>query len=263
MTPTLIKIDLIDAGDRLRRADAAYVEGLADSIRVSGLDNPISVRQVGKRYQLVAGLHRFEAHRLLELPEIMATVLDVTEDEARLIEIDENLFRKQLTPLDRAIFLATRRDIYLRINPDAKRGGDRGNQHAGGRQSDTMSFSRATAEKMDLSPRTIERSVQIAERIDRELLSALSDTPVANSQKELLRLSGNSPEMQREIVGRMTRGEAPAKTLKAAIAEVSGHTEPKDNPNDVAYRRLLDGWDRAPKKARDRFLDELRNRGDL
>ena len=263
MTPTLIKIDLIDSAGRLRGADPAYVEGLAESIRVSGLDNPISVRPIGDRYQLVAGLHRLEAHRFLELPEIMATVLDVSEDEARLIEIDENLFRKQLTPLDRAIFLASRREIYLRLNPDATRGGDRGNQHSGGRQSDTMSFSRATAEKMDLSERTIERSVQIAERIPRDLLTALADTPLANNQKELLRLSGSSEEMQRQIVDRLTRAEGPARTLKAAVAEIGGHTEPKDDPADVAYRQLLDRWDRAPKKARDRFIDELKQRGDL
>jgi len=263
VTSALIKIDLIDSNDRLRTADPAYVEGLAESIRIAGLDNPISVRPVGERFQLIAGLHRLEAHRLLERSEIMASVLDVSEDEARLIEIDENLFRKRLTALDRALFLATRKTLYLRLHPDAARGGARGNQHVGGRQSDTMSFSQATAEKLDLGARTIERAVQIAERIPMDLLRELAGTPMADNQKELLRLSGSSEDMQREIVSRMCREFQPARSLKAAIAEVAGHTEAKDDPADVAYRQLLDRWDRAPKKARDRFLAELRERGEL
>lgn len=100
----LIAVDAIDADDRLRSLDQATVELIAASLPIDGLRNAIEVRKVGKRYHLIAGGHRLEAVRYLGWEQVPAIVKKVGALEARLLEIDENLFRRELSPLDRACF---------------------------------------------------------------------------------------------------------------------------------------------------------------
>jgi len=263
MRQVSIPLDKISVIDRLDSVDPDWVDALATGIEAIGLLNPITVRREGDGYVLIAGRHRLLAHVRLEREEIAATVHDVSPDEARLMEIDENLLDRKPTPLKRAVYLAERKAVYERLYPTSKKGGNRGNQHTGGRQSDTMSFSQSTAEALDLSERSIERAVRIASNIDRDLLLALDGTPVADSQKDLLKLASTSPALQQELVEALTRAEKPVKSLSAAIAEVGGHTPKKEDKTDKAYRALLDLWDRTPKAARDRFIEELRERGEL
>jgi ParB/RepB/Spo0J family partition protein len=61
-----VKIDEIYVPARLRAAlDPEKVDTLAESILELGQQTPISVRHDGKRYVLVAGLHRMEACKAL------------------------------------------------------------------------------------------------------------------------------------------------------------------------------------------------------
>jgi ParB/RepB/Spo0J family partition protein len=77
------------------------VKRLADSIEKLGLRHPITVRSHGDKYYLVAGLHRMEACRKLGRPGVMANILTMGKDEARMWEIAENLHRADLTKLQR------------------------------------------------------------------------------------------------------------------------------------------------------------------
>ncbi len=83
---------------------------------------PIEVRAPGKSsrvYTLVAGAHWLAAVRSLGRTEIDAVVLAVDDIEARLREIDENLFRRELSALDRAVFLLKRQELYEAQYPEA------------------------------------------------------------------------------------------------------------------------------------------------
>ena len=66
-----------------------------------------------------------EAARELAYEQIEAIVIDTGEHEHRLIEIDENLMRAELTHLDRGRFLAERKRIYFELHPTRRHGGDR------------------------------------------------------------------------------------------------------------------------------------------
>ena len=114
----LVKIDEIIIGENRRSVNPERVKELAASIQEIGLLNPITITE--DKY-LVAGLHRIEAYKLLGRTEIEATVVSLSELDAELAQIDENLIRNELTVLERAEQLKRRKEIYEAKYPESKR----------------------------------------------------------------------------------------------------------------------------------------------
>lgn len=75
---------------------------LAADIKERGVLQPIIVRPLGGRYELVAGERRCRAARLAGLDQIPAIVRQYDDREARTVAAIENLQRKDLDPLDEA-----------------------------------------------------------------------------------------------------------------------------------------------------------------
>ena len=92
----------IIVGDRLRALDRDSVERLKESISWIGLRTPISVRSSEQGWTLVSGRHRMEACIELGMDEIPVVAETVSELDARLWEIAENLHPAELTALERA-----------------------------------------------------------------------------------------------------------------------------------------------------------------
>ena len=93
----LIKIKDVKIGVRLRENDGD-MKGLAESIERYGLFHPIVIDQDNN---LVAGCRRLLACERLGWSEIEAKRLDsLTEKELREIELEENIRRKDLTPIE-------------------------------------------------------------------------------------------------------------------------------------------------------------------
>lgn len=211
-------------GGRLRRLDPANVKRLAGSIAEIGLQSPISVRAIpckpggpapwshnGNDYLLVTGEHRLEACRTMGWTEIPAVVVDLSDMDRELWEIDENLMRAELTELERADHLQMRKILYLKKHPETANGGDRGNQHRGGksRQNDNLSFCQDTAEKTGLDRRSIERSVHRAEAIAPSVKEAVRDVPeISDSGVELDALAAMEPAEQKAAVEAVKSGKA-------------------------------------------------------
>lgn len=85
-----------------RRYEQGALSRLAESIRVNGVLQPIVVREVGGRFQIVAGERRWRASRLAGLGSIPALVR--VADDLRSAEwaMIENLQREDLNPMERA-----------------------------------------------------------------------------------------------------------------------------------------------------------------
>ena len=91
-----IPIKLIEMGDRIR-THMGDLEGLADSIKKYGLLHPIVVTPQGKKFLLVAGGRRLGAAIILGAVDIAAHYLsDLSPEEVRAIELEENLKRQDL-----------------------------------------------------------------------------------------------------------------------------------------------------------------------
>ena len=110
--------------DRLRALRPDAVEELMASMKINGLLQPIVLRPAeSSGYWLVAGRHRLEAAKKLKWDSIPATVFDgMDADHAELAEIDENLVRADLTPIERALHVARRKELYEVEHPETKKG---------------------------------------------------------------------------------------------------------------------------------------------
>ena len=104
---TVLELSLSDIGPnpfqpRTRFDDAALKE-LSDSIRVSGVLQPVIVRKVGVGdYQLVAGERRMRAAHLAGLAVIPAIVRDYDDRQMIELALIENIQREDLNPIDEA-----------------------------------------------------------------------------------------------------------------------------------------------------------------
>ena len=99
-----IEIDKITRNPNQPRKnfDETALQELADSIKQNGVLQPILVRQVGIKYQIVAGERRYQASKLAGLNEIPAVVRDIDDKEVFQLALIENLQRSDLSPMEEA-----------------------------------------------------------------------------------------------------------------------------------------------------------------
>ena len=85
-----------------KRFDGPALTELTDSIRSSGVIQPIVVRRTGDAYELIAGERRWRAAKQAGLATIPAVVRDVTNAESLELALVENLLREDLNPIEAA-----------------------------------------------------------------------------------------------------------------------------------------------------------------
>ena len=208
--------------DRMRKLRPEVVAALAESIAAIGQGEPIIVRpREGGGYWLVAGLHRLQACRKLKRETIRAEVQDVDEDTARLIEIDENLVRADLTPAERAEHVGRRKELYERLHPKTKQGGAPGKAGGGKKAQDPKmrSFVDHTAAITGKGRATVARDATRAKTI--VVLGDIVDTSLDRGD-ELDALTKLAPDEQRQLAARAQAGErvsAKARVKQLARAE--------------------------------------------
>ena len=100
-----IPVDLIRPGrtQARKRFDPAALAELAESIRESGVVQPVVLRSAGRGYELLAGERRWRAAQQAGLHEIPALVRDdLSDTEAYILGLIENLQRESLSPIETA-----------------------------------------------------------------------------------------------------------------------------------------------------------------
>lgn len=252
MTLRTISIALIDAGNRLRVLNPAWVKLLAEEIATDGLQEPIHVVERGDRYQLVSGARRLAAVQLLERDVIEAYMQPaeaMANDAAvRLAEVKADLLREDLTVLDRARYLAAWRDVHEQLHPQPKRG--RKTTSAAENDEPEMIaivaniFTDAAKTALGLSQRVIYRLLKIA-TIDDQAARLIALHVTANQQNELLTLADQSPAMQAAIVDMLMAEPAKAQSVTEALM-VLNVTPPVQA--DPVYAKLSERFSRLPEK---------------
>lgn len=101
----LNQIDPPSVVDRIA-IDTDKVAELAESILEIGLLQPVLLRPIGTRFEVVAGHRRFLAHIRLKVSTIDALIKEMTDQEAAIIRASENLARENLTPFEEAVIFA-------------------------------------------------------------------------------------------------------------------------------------------------------------
>lgn len=80
------------------------LQELAESIRLYGLIQPVTVRYLGeKRFELISGERRLRASKLAGLSEIPAYIREADDEQLIALALVENIQREQLNPLEVAL----------------------------------------------------------------------------------------------------------------------------------------------------------------
>ena len=125
----LVPIEMIDRPAKISREtiDPEKVRELAESIRESGLLQPVVLRSQNGRYEIVAGDRRYLAHKLLGLKVIKAIIKDLDDQETVVIRGIENLQRVNLTPSEEGrLYLELKEEGGLSLREIARRTGRSG-----------------------------------------------------------------------------------------------------------------------------------------
>jgi ParB/RepB/Spo0J family partition protein len=237
-----IKLDEIAIPpNRSRALQSAKVDEIAESIKAIGQLQNITLRRIqtrapGHRYELIAGQHRLEAARKLGWATIRCIVLDegTSDEEAELIEIDENLKRAELSAAELSIVLARRKALYEKRFPEAQHGGARSPG-----ESMTEGFTKATAKATGKGRSTIAKSVTRAKKLGTKLLADAKGTSL-DAADELDALAKLQPEKRREIVDDAKAGKKVSAKALVKAAKTAPAPAPKDEK--AAAEEAAERW---------------------
>lgn len=124
-----VKLNILDIEPNKEQArkqfDEAALSELADSIAQHGVLQPLLVRPIlGGGYQLIAGERRWRASRIAGLTQVPVVIKELSDDEAAVISLIENLQREDLNPVEEAFgFASLIKDFNLTQEEAAKRVG--------------------------------------------------------------------------------------------------------------------------------------------
>jgi ParB family chromosome partitioning protein len=107
-----ININKIRQARNQFRMYSDHIDGLAASIRLHGLLQPIVVRPLQHEYEVVAGNRRLAAARFLKLRKITSHILDLSDKEAYEVGLVENVQRKTMNPIEEAVAFSKYVDAY-------------------------------------------------------------------------------------------------------------------------------------------------------
>ncbi|MBI0530062.1 hypothetical protein D9602_01665 [Sphingomonas sp. TX0522] len=256
----LIRTKDIVAGERLRAIDTAWAEALGEMMAKDGQDTPIKVcRLPGQScWTLVVGAHRHAGAISAGVEYLRAEIVTANRDDRRLHEVRENLFRRDLSPMDRAAFLAEAVAILKTragLDPFAGRqvgAAARWQAAVKDEAADATAtlavaygFTDTVASELGLSSRTVERGLMLYRRIAPSLIEQLRkhDHPAAKQQKQLEALAKLEASQQKKVVELLTWPGASLNygqptTVAEAIAHPLGPKPVERAKPDAETKRL-------------------------
>jgi ParB family chromosome partitioning protein len=103
-TQSQVSVDAIEQNPyQPRKAfDGDELASLSASIRTHGILQPLVVRQIGERFQLVAGERRLRAAREAGLNSVPVNVVDFNDQQVLEAALVENIQRSDLNPIEKA-----------------------------------------------------------------------------------------------------------------------------------------------------------------
>jgi ParB family transcriptional regulator, chromosome partitioning protein len=99
-----IPIEHLQRGKYQPRRDfnSVLLQELADSIREQGVIEPIIVRPVDGRFEIIAGERRWRAAQLIGLNKVSCIVREYSDEQAAEVTLIENIQRENLNPIEEA-----------------------------------------------------------------------------------------------------------------------------------------------------------------
>jgi ParB family chromosome partitioning protein len=257
----------IYVGERLRPIDPGYVEALAASMSERGQISPIMIRRTPAKnkgatpYTLVAGGYRTTAATLLGWSEIDAIIVTADALEAQLLEISENLFRNELNPLDRAIFVMKFRELWedkhgkidRTKNLKQSKGTECPSIFSPGRE-----LSKHVQERLGFGETTYKKVNRIGQNLHPTLRQAVRGTEAENDQSKLLKLAKLPADDQLKVAAALRENP----DLKPVLRWLKGPVA-ASNPQEDIFRKVSALLAKADNDTLRRVLDHIGSMGDF
>ena len=82
--------------------DTEALNELANSIKEHGIIQPLVVRRLNDKYEIIAGERRYKAATLVGMKKVPCVVMELSDNESAEVAVIENIQRKEMTPLEEA-----------------------------------------------------------------------------------------------------------------------------------------------------------------
>ena len=258
----------IQVGERLRPVDAQWAEGLAQIMARDGQLTPIEVCRLDQGgFALVTGGHRLAAATLNGWAEINAIIVSGEWANRRLREVSENLFRRDLDPIDRASFLAELVDL---ARAEAGASGKTAQQVAAEARwgqkavlnealdasvtiTRAYGWSQQVADRIGVSVETVKKDLFLHRLLSPRVKAMLAGHPVYRNASALRSLAKLEPEQQLQVAEMLASGAI--KGVSEGIATLS--QKPKRSPEDKRFATVIDTIGRMSKAEQQQLFDHL------
>lgn len=166
-----ISVADVHVGKLRARRDIGNLDDLKLSISRFGFLHPIAVKPVSDGYLLIAGERRLSVASMLGVKRIMAQIYhSLSPIEELDLELEENLRRDNLNPMDLAEALKRRKLLYEKLHPETKVGATGGGKKGNGTRTKTdlsgddkpvTRFTKVASERFDISETTVKELIQL------------------------------------------------------------------------------------------------------
>jgi ParB family chromosome partitioning protein len=105
--------EIIESSSQARKYfDEKLLNELAESIKKNGLLQPIIVQKIDNKFQLIAGERRLRASKIAGLDTMPCLVKEVSDQDAAVLGLVENVQRSQLNTIEEALGYKSLQDNY-------------------------------------------------------------------------------------------------------------------------------------------------------
>lgn len=187
--------------------DEKALQELSDSIKVHGVIQPLVLRKVGNKYEIIAGERRYKASCMAGLKKVPAIVREMTDNESAEVALIENVQRKNLSSIEEA-------QSYKNLL-------DRG-----------YLTQEELAQKLGVSQPTIANKLRLLNLCDEVQNALLNEQISERHARSLLALS--NPDDQKEMLNRIIKERLTVKMLDNEIKKKlqrEGSQDPAEGEN--------------------------------
>ena len=188
--------------------DNDSIEELSKSIKVHGIIQPLILRKIGEKYEIVDGERRYKAAKKAEIKTLPSIVLEISEEEAAELILTENMQKQKLTPIEEA---NAYQQLMLLNNFDITE----------------------IAEKLGKEKRTIENKLKLL-TLHPEIQEALLNNKISEGHAKALTKVDNRTK-QLELYNKILEERIPVKELEEMIKNPFNQKKEKENKAEVEF----------------------------
>ncbi len=184
---------------------------LADSIKQHGIIQPLILRPLGDKYEIIAGERRYRAAIIAGLYSVPSIIVDKDDDESAEIAIIENIQRKDLTPIEEA--KSYKKLLNLGLTQDE------------------------IAKKLGVTQPTIANKLRLL-NLTEEVQNALLHNKISERHARAL-LKLESPQEQVDMLNRIINEKINVKQSEEEIDSLLGYSKPTEELEIPVFEDII------------------------